>query len=112
MEPINRKPQTIDEYLARVHADHRDALQELRQTIQAVAPNADECISYAIPAFQSEWASARWVRRVVKPLLVLPDEFQDVEKVSKRAKEFSNQQRHASLLSRQADAGCIGEEAA
>ena len=60
----------------------------------------------------SEWAAARWVRRLVKPLLVLPDEFQDVEKVSERAKEFSNQQRHASLLSRQTDAGRIGEEAA
>jgi hypothetical protein len=45
-------------------------------------------------------------------LLVLPDEFQDVEKVSERAKEFSNQQRHASLLSRQTDAGRIGEGAA
>ena len=50
MEPIDRKPQTIDEYLAGVNADHRAALQELRQTIQAVAPNAEECISYAIPA--------------------------------------------------------------
>jgi uncharacterized protein YdhG (YjbR/CyaY superfamily) len=50
MEPINRKPQTIDEYLARVDADHRDALQDLRQTIRGVAPNAEECISYAIPA--------------------------------------------------------------
>jgi len=52
MESINRKPQTIDEYLARAHTNHRDALQELRQTIQAVAPNAEECISYAIPAFR------------------------------------------------------------
>ena len=52
MESINRKPQTIDEYLASVNADHRGALQELRQTIQAVAPNAEECISYAIPAFR------------------------------------------------------------
>ena len=52
MEPINRKPQTIDEYLALVNADHRDALQELRQTIRAVAPNAEECISYAIPALR------------------------------------------------------------
>ncbi len=50
MEPLDRKPQTIDEYLAGVNADHREALQELRQTIQAVAPNAEECISYAIPA--------------------------------------------------------------
>src|SRR6266704_4505391 len=112
MEPPNRKPQTIDEYLACVNADHREALQELRQTIQAVAPNAEECISYAIPALRLKWAPACWVRRLVKPLLVLPDEFQDVEKVSERAKEFSKQQRHASLLSRQTDAGRIGEEAA
>ena len=52
MERINRKPQTIDEYLACVNADQRYDLQEIRQTIQAVAPNADECISYAIPAFR------------------------------------------------------------
>jgi uncharacterized protein YdhG (YjbR/CyaY superfamily) len=52
MARINRKPQTIDEYFACVNADQRDALQELRQTIQAVAPNAEECISYAIPAFR------------------------------------------------------------
>ena len=38
----------------------------------------------------SEWAPACWVRRLVKPLLVLPDEFQGVEKVSERVKEFSN----------------------
>ena len=59
-----------------------------------------------------KWAPACWVRRLDKPLLVLRDEFQDVEKISERAKEFSNQQRHASLLSRQTDAGRIGEEAA
>jgi hypothetical protein len=45
-------------------------------------------------------------------LRVLSREFQHVEKISERAKEFSNQQRHASLLSRQTDAGRIGEEAA
>jgi uncharacterized protein YdhG (YjbR/CyaY superfamily) len=52
MERINRKLQTIDEYFACVNSDHRDALQVLRQTIQAIAPNAEECISYAIPAFR------------------------------------------------------------
>ena len=52
MELINRKPQTIDEYFAWVNADHRDVLQKLRETIHAVAPNAEECISYAIPAFR------------------------------------------------------------
>jgi uncharacterized protein YdhG (YjbR/CyaY superfamily) len=52
MDSIKRDPKTIDEYLASLKADHRDALQRIRQTIHAVAPNAEECISYGIPAFR------------------------------------------------------------
>ena len=46
------KPTTIDEYLAGVHADQRDALESLRRTIRAVAPKAEECISYGLAAFR------------------------------------------------------------
>ena len=46
------KPRTIDEYLADVSTDQRIALEKLRKTIQAVAPKAEECISYGIPAFR------------------------------------------------------------
>jgi uncharacterized protein YdhG (YjbR/CyaY superfamily) len=52
MDSARRKPKTIDEYLRSVDADHRDALQQLRETIHAVAPKAEECISYGIPAFR------------------------------------------------------------
>ena len=52
MDSTKRKPKTIDEYLAGVNADHRDALQKLRQAIHAAAPMAEECISYGIPAFR------------------------------------------------------------
>ena len=52
MDSTRRKPKTIDEYLAGVNADHRDALQKLRQMIHAIAPKAEECISYGIPAFR------------------------------------------------------------
>jgi uncharacterized protein YdhG (YjbR/CyaY superfamily) len=52
MDSARRKPKTIDEYLAGVDAHHRDALQQLRETIHAVAPKAEECISYGIPAFR------------------------------------------------------------
>src|SRR5688500_3889549 len=48
------KPQTIDEYLAVLSADKRAALEELRKTIQAAAPDAEECISYQLPAFRLE----------------------------------------------------------
>jgi uncharacterized protein YdhG (YjbR/CyaY superfamily) len=46
------KPRTIDEYLARVSADQRAALEQLRQTIRAAVPKAEECISYGLAAFR------------------------------------------------------------
>jgi uncharacterized protein YdhG (YjbR/CyaY superfamily) len=49
---MKSKPRTIDEYLARVNADQRVALEKLRKTIRAAAPGVEECISYGIPAFR------------------------------------------------------------
>ena len=48
------KPATIDEYLAKLPDDQRSALEKLRKTIQAAAPQAEECISYGIPAFRQD----------------------------------------------------------
>jgi uncharacterized protein YdhG (YjbR/CyaY superfamily) len=46
------KPRTIDEYLSLVSEDKRAALQALREIIRAAAPEAEECISYQMPAFR------------------------------------------------------------
>jgi len=43
---------TIDEYLALVSEDKRGALRALREMIRAAAPDAEECISYKMPAFK------------------------------------------------------------
>ena len=48
----SKAPTTIDEYLATVSDEHRAALEKLRKTIRAAAPNADECISYQLPTFK------------------------------------------------------------
>ena len=45
-------PKTIDEYLVGLSDDKRSALEDLRRTIRAVAPDAEECISYQMPAFR------------------------------------------------------------
>jgi uncharacterized protein YdhG (YjbR/CyaY superfamily) len=45
-------PKTIDEYLAGVSTDQRAALEKLRKTVRAVAPEAEECISYQLAAFR------------------------------------------------------------
>jgi len=42
----------IDSYLANLPEDTRIALQTLRETVKSVAPDAEEVISYAIPAFK------------------------------------------------------------
>ncbi len=47
-----KKPESIDAYLATVTPDRRAALQKLRKTILSILPDAEECISYAMPAFR------------------------------------------------------------
>lgn len=46
------KPETIDAYLATVPPDRRAALEKLRKTIRSILPDAEECISYSMPAFR------------------------------------------------------------
>jgi uncharacterized protein YdhG (YjbR/CyaY superfamily) len=47
-----RIPKTIDDYLATVKGPRRTALEQLRATIRSIVPDAEECISYRIPAFR------------------------------------------------------------
>jgi uncharacterized protein YdhG (YjbR/CyaY superfamily) len=42
----------IDAYLATQSPANRAALRKLRRTILAAAPDADECVSYQMPAFR------------------------------------------------------------
>jgi uncharacterized protein YdhG (YjbR/CyaY superfamily) len=49
---MRRKSATIDEYLAAVSGPRRLALDGLRKTIRSIVPEAEECISYGIPAFR------------------------------------------------------------
>jgi uncharacterized protein YdhG (YjbR/CyaY superfamily) len=52
MGSAKSKPRTIDEYLKKAEDDQRRVLNKLRQTIRAAAREAQECISYGIPAFR------------------------------------------------------------
>lgn len=46
------KPKNIYEYLAKVPEPARTTLEKLRQTIKSIAPDAEEVISYGMPAFK------------------------------------------------------------
>ncbi len=53
MRPGRRgPPRTVDEYFDRLQPESRAALQRLRRTIRAAAPEAEEVISYRMPAFK------------------------------------------------------------
>ena len=49
---MSNKPTTINEFLARLSNEKREALEKLRQAIKSAAPKAEECISYGVPAFR------------------------------------------------------------
>jgi uncharacterized protein YdhG (YjbR/CyaY superfamily) len=47
-----RIPKSFDDYLAALRPDQSAVLQRLRKAIHSSAPNAEECISYGMPAFR------------------------------------------------------------
>ena len=50
----------VDTYLASVPADARTGLQKLRKAIRAAAPDAEEGLSYGIPAFKLDGRPFVW----------------------------------------------------
>jgi uncharacterized protein YdhG (YjbR/CyaY superfamily) len=48
MQPDTR----IDDYLARLPSEQREALERLRARVHELAPDAEETISYGMPAFK------------------------------------------------------------
>jgi uncharacterized protein YdhG (YjbR/CyaY superfamily) len=49
---MGRESSPIDDYLRAVPEDRRGSLEDLRKTIRLIVPDAEECISYQIPAFR------------------------------------------------------------
>ena len=45
-------PTSVDEYLSQVPEEPRAALEDLRETIKAAAPDTTETISYQMPTFK------------------------------------------------------------
>jgi uncharacterized protein YdhG (YjbR/CyaY superfamily) len=53
-------PRSVEAYLAALPADHRDALQTLREVIRSALPEASEHVSYQMPAFKAEGRFVVW----------------------------------------------------
>ncbi|MCK9212783.1 MAG: DUF1801 domain-containing protein [Ignavibacteriaceae bacterium] len=52
MEPTSKKFKTVDEYFSTFPKNVKNILTELRKTIKQAAPQAEELISYNMPAFK------------------------------------------------------------
>ena len=52
MKATSTKFKTVDEYLSALPANTKGILKEVRKTIKQAAPQAEELISYNIPAFK------------------------------------------------------------
>ena len=50
--PTRRIPGSVDDYIAACAPDVQPILQKIRLTIKAAAPDAEETISYRMPAFK------------------------------------------------------------
>ena len=52
MQQVNQKINTVDEYLSMLPDDVFQALENIRQIIQFLVPDAEETISYRVPSYK------------------------------------------------------------
>lgn len=52
MKKVIKAAATVDEYIAAAEPQVRKALKEIRKTIRAAVPQAEEVISYQMPAYK------------------------------------------------------------
>lgn len=62
----------IDSYLAELDEPMRGTLEELRRCVLAAAPDAEECISYGLPAFKVQGKTVAGFAAFKKHLSYLP----------------------------------------
>ena len=75
-------PRDIDNYLATLGERERSTLEELRRSILAVIPDAQECISYGMPAFKVRGKTVAGFAAFKNHLSYLPHSGSVLEKLS------------------------------
>lgn len=73
--------QEIDSYLAMLNEPARTTLEELRRSILAVIPDAEQCISYGMPAFKVQGHTVAGFAAFKKHLSYLPHSGSVLEKL-------------------------------
>jgi uncharacterized protein YdhG (YjbR/CyaY superfamily) len=74
--------QDIDSYLSAVDEPKRTTLEELRRSILAVIPDAEQCISYGMPAFKVQGKTVAGFAAFKNHLSYLPHSGSVLEKLA------------------------------
>src|SRR5919197_4969058 len=65
-------PKSVENYLAALPKETREALERVRRTIKAAAPEATETISYQMPAFRHQGRMLVWYAAFKDHLSLFP----------------------------------------
>jgi uncharacterized protein YdhG (YjbR/CyaY superfamily) len=82
------KPTPIDDYLRTVPEDRRRSLEDLRAKIRSVVPDAEECISYRIPAFRFHGAIVAGFHATMKGCSYFPFSGSTLKTVSRFVRAY------------------------
>ena len=77
--------QEIDDYLAGLDEPQRSTLETLRRSILSVVPDAEQCISYGMPAFRVDGTVVAGFAAFKKHLSYLPHSGQVIADVGQAA---------------------------
>lgn len=83
-------PNPIDEYLARLDEPKRNTLTALRDVILSIVPEAEQCISYGMPAFRLHGKVIAGFAAFTHHLSYLPHSGSVISKLQKETASYAS----------------------
>ncbi len=96
---------TIDAYIAAQPAAARSALEKMRRVIGKAIPDADEAISYGMPAYRLRGRVVVYFAGWKQHTALYPGQRADLRRLRAGGRRLRDQQRHAAVSPRRAPAG-------
>ena len=80
----------IDDYLDTLEEPKRTTLAQLRETIMAIVPDAEECISYGMPAFKLRGKTIAGFAAFKNHLSYLPHSGSVIPQLAKESERYTS----------------------
>jgi uncharacterized protein YdhG (YjbR/CyaY superfamily) len=87
--PVKKTSNPVEEYLAALDEPKQSTLRRLRSSILEVIPEAEECISYGLPAFRVRGKVIAGFAAFSKHLSYLPHSGSVITEVGAKAAEYA-----------------------